>query len=95
MSDYDRNSRIPGYQNDRIAGRGWSSGSWLAGLIIAILVIVAVGYAFSDRWSTNSGMVEHRASATDTTAPVTRPAPASPAPAAPAPAPSASPAAKP
>jgi hypothetical protein len=83
MSDYDRNSRIPGY-NDR-TGRTWSTGSWLAGLIVAILVIVAVGYAFSDRWSTNSGMVEHRASTTDTTAPSTSPGPA------PLPSPSASP----
>jgi hypothetical protein len=87
MSDYDRNQRIPGYQNDRLPTRNWFSGSWLAGLIVAILVIVAVGYAFSDRWSTNSGMVEHRASVTDT-APATTPAPVVPAP-------SASPAAKP
>jgi hypothetical protein len=81
MSDFDRNQRVPGYQNNRAPGaRGWTSGSWLAGIIIAILVIIAVGYAFSDRWYTNTGVTEHRAAATDST---TAPAPAaSPAPAA-------------
>ena len=80
MSDYDPNSRIPGYQGSRLGARGWNSGSWVAGIIVAILVIVAIGYAFSDRWSTNSGMIEHRASTTDTTTPATTPAPAAPAP---------------
>jgi hypothetical protein len=70
MSDYDRNQRIPGYNRPT---RGWSSGSWVAGIIIAILVIVAVGYAFSDRWTGAGGMTEHRASTTDT-APSTSPA---------------------
>jgi len=76
MSDYNRNSRIPGSPNRPVGG--WSSGSWLAGVVIAILVIIAVGYAFSDRWMGNT-MVEHRATATDTAPSAT---PATPAPAA-------------
>jgi len=79
MSDYDRNTRGPGYPN-HIENRNWSSGSWLAGIIVAVLVIIALGYAFSDRWS-GSSMTENRASATDT-APVTAPAPIAPKPAA-------------
>ena len=73
MSDFDRNPRSPDYPN-RVEARNWGSGSWLAGIVVAVLVIIALGYAFSDRWSTGSGMVEHRASATDTTTPPAAPA---------------------
>jgi hypothetical protein len=78
MSDYNRNTRIPGSPNRPVGGR--SSGSWLAGIVIAVLVIIAVGYAFSDRWMGNN-MVEHRATATDT-APSASPATLAPAPSA-------------
>jgi len=73
MSDFDRNTRGLGSPD-----RNWSSGSWIAGIVVAVLVIIAIGYAFSDRWS-GSSMTEHRASATDT-APL--PSPAAPAPSA-------------
>ena len=73
MSDYDRNTRGPGYPG-RIENRNWSSGSWIAGIVVAVLVIIAIGYAFSDRWS-GSMLTEHRASATDTT-PAAAPSPA-------------------
>ena len=88
MSDFDRNTRGTDYQTRVPAGTStWGSGSWIAGAVIAVLLLIAIGYVFSDRSSTNTP-AEHRAAATDTTAPATAPvkpmnspaaAPASPA----------------
>ena len=78
MSDYDKNARGPVY-NNRVQPTARSSGSWIVGAIVAILVIIALGYAFSDRWMTgNSGMVEHRAAATSTPEAAPAATPASP-----------------
>ena len=72
MSDYDRNLRGPENQY-RVPLAGWGSGTWIAGAVIAVLLLFAIGYVFSDRAATNSSMVEHRAAATDTTAPAAAP----------------------
>ena len=66
MSNYDPNLRGPEYPT-RTGPAGWGSGSWIAGAVIAVLLLIAIGYVFSDRTATNSSMVEHRAAATDTT----------------------------
>src|SRR5436305_10003734 len=80
MSDYDRNLREPGLQS-RLPPPGWSSTSWIAGAVIAVLLLVAIGYVFSNRTTSNSGMVEHRAASdtTDTTSPKSTATPPAPA----------------
>jgi hypothetical protein len=76
MSDFDRNTRGTDYQTRTTPGTStstWGSGSWIAGAVIAVLLLIAIGYVFSDRSSTNTP-AEHRAAATDTTGPATTPA---------------------
>ncbi len=92
MSNYDPNLRGPEYTPSRVTPAGWGTGSWITGAAIAVLLLIAIGYVFSDRTATNSSMVEHRAAATDstdTTAPTAAPVkpmnPPAAAPAAPAP----------
>ena len=74
MTNFDPPGREPGFP-PRIPPARPSSGSWIAGAVIVVLAILAIGYVFSDRLMGTQGMVEHRAAATDT------PSPASPAPA--------------
>jgi hypothetical protein len=73
MTNFDRPGRDPGF-TPRVPPQTRSSGSWIAGAIIVVLAILAIGYVFSDRLMGTQSPVEHRAAATDT------PAPASPAP---------------
>ena len=79
MSDYDRNLRNP--ELARVKRAGWTSGTWIGGAVIAVLLIIGIGYVFNNR-SVGPNMVEHRAAATDT-APVSPAASPSTAPAAP------------
>ena len=84
MSNFDRSGRDPDYVTPTpVAAR--NSGPMIAGAVIVILAIVAIGYAFGGRLMGTTGMTDHRAAATDSAAPTTPPAPA----------PSASPAATP
>jgi hypothetical protein len=78
MSNFDRPGRDPDYRMTT-PGAPRNSGSWIVGAVVAVLAIVAIGYAFGDRIMGMAGMSEHRAAATDTPEPAVSPsAPASP-----------------
>ena len=80
MSDYDRNLSGPGLNRPNLGQPGFNStttdptyrdrlaasspAGWIGGVIVALLVIVALGYAFSGSY-TGSRVTEHRAAATD------------------------------
>ena len=93
MSDYDRNLRGPGYRtNPRWSG----SGSWITGAVIVVLLLIGIGYVFSNHNAANAPLVEHRAAATDTNTPATAPVkPMTTPSAAPTPAPTSTTAPKP
>ncbi len=80
MSDYDKNFRDPGYQGrvpgenpppgqNAPLGRQRSSSSWIGAAVIAVLLLIAVGYVFNNRTTGGPGLIEHRAAATDTATP--------------------------
>ena len=71
MSNYDPNLRDPGLR-DPLPNRGGASSTWIGAAIVAVILLIGVGYFYSTRMS-SSPMVEHRASATDTTAPDSKP----------------------
>jgi hypothetical protein len=78
----DKTGRETGFATARAEPMGRSSGSWIFGVIIAVIVVLGLGYAFSDRLMGPTTPVEHRAAATDTpdaappAAPVAKPSPA-------------------
>jgi len=80
MSDYDRNLRGPRLNDTGPVEPGLdptvtdpvyrnrsamnSPGSWIGGVVVAILIILGIAYLFSGS-TANNGTTEHRASATD------------------------------
>ena len=89
MPDLDGDMRKPINQNG-VPRRGYSSRSMAGAVIIAILIIIALGYVFLDRSATGPAPISQPAATTTAPAPATTP-PASPAatatpPAGPAPA---------
>ena len=69
MSDYNRNLRGP-----RTGPASWGAGSWITGAVIVVLILIGIGYVFSNHNAANGPVVEHRAAATDTSKPATTPA---------------------
>lgn len=84
MSNFDNNSRGPGYQNE--LRPGWPTSSWIALAAVVIILVLGIGYVFQGSWRGSSGMVEHRAAATDVPSPAATPLNSAPraAPSAPA-----------
>jgi hypothetical protein len=73
MTDFDRDPRAPGNRN-RLQPTRWAPTTW----IIAAVVVVALLFVITRYSAPNTEMIEHRASAPDTstgTAPI---APATP-----------------
>ena len=78
MSDYERNVRDPRLADPAVGDPELESarptysarylrnspGSWIGGIVVAILVLIALGYLFGGGIANNS-TVEHRAAATD------------------------------
>ncbi len=69
MTNFDSNPR---YSN-AVPPTSRSSGSWIAAAVVAVIVLIALGYMFQDRWMGSSAVVEHRAAATDVPSPVASP----------------------
>jgi hypothetical protein len=80
MSDFDRNLRDPGNES-RIARSGYSTGSVVGAAIVAVLILVVIGYVFTGRSMKGPTVIEHPAATTTAPAPI---APAVTPPSAPA-----------
>jgi hypothetical protein len=84
MSNLQGNGPTNEYKNRLLpAAGGRPSAQWIAAAVVAVIVLLGLGYAFQGRMTGSTDMVEHRAS---TDAPVASPVNPTPnaAPAAPA-----------
>ena len=72
MSNFDRSGRDPRDGTPTPVGTR-NSNPMIAGAIIVILAIIAIGYAFGGRFTGMSGPTDHRAAATDSVEPAPRP----------------------
>jgi hypothetical protein len=75
MSNLSGNGPTNEYSN-RPLPTGRYSGSWIAAAVIAVIVVLGLGYFYENR-STDSS-VEHRAAATDVPTPAALPTPVAP-----------------
>jgi hypothetical protein len=81
MSNLSGNGPTTEYSNRPLPARQ-NTGSWIAGAVIVVIVVLGLGYMYENRATDSS--VEHRAAATDVPTPAASPMPPAVAPTAPA-----------
>jgi hypothetical protein len=85
MSNFDNDPRT-GANLGGLPRSGWSPSAWMGVAAAVVIVVLALGYVFSNQTTGAPGTIEHSAATSDAPSPATPPASpvATPVPAAPA-----------